>query len=228
MHFSSRRISVLPAAVLIAPVGPLAVALIRGILPYSTTDDTTSIVTAVGADQGISEAVLWLTYLALLTLPLGVLVTGCAAMRARPVLGAIAAVVAWAGFVSLFGGVTGDAWALAGHRVGLSVTDIVRLGSAAESLAPAMVAAVVFVVGHILGGILLGVALWRAIPRWAAFALVVSQPLHLLFAVIVPHHWADAAAWSLTAVGFGAAALATLRAATSEPNGERGRPHLPA
>ena len=78
-----------------------------------------------------------------------------------------------------------------------------------------MVAAIVFVAGHILGGILLGIALWRAIPRWAALALVVSQPLHLFFAVVVPNHWADAAAWSLTGIGFAAAAFATLRAATA-------------
>jgi hypothetical protein len=69
-------------------------------------------------------------------------------------------------------------------------------------------ASTVFVVGHILGTVLLGVALWRAIPRWAAAALAVSQPLHLLFAVVVPNHLLDAVAWGLTAVGFTAAAMA--------------------
>ena len=36
--------------------------------------------------------------------------------------------------------------------------------------------------------ILLGVALLRgrAVPAWAAWALIVSQPLHVVFAVIVP------------------------------------------
>jgi hypothetical protein len=41
-----------------------------------------------------------------------------------------------------------------------------------------------------------------------AAALAVSQPLHLLFAVVVPNHLLDAVAWGLTAVGFTAAAMA--------------------
>jgi hypothetical protein len=44
----------------------------------------------------------------------------------------------------------------------------------------------------------------------------VSQPLHLLFAVFVTNHWADAAAWSLTGVGFAAAAWVTLRRAEQD------------
>jgi hypothetical protein len=67
-----------------------------------------------------------------------------------------------------------------------------------------------FVLGHVIGMILLGVALLRgrAIPAWAAWALIVSQPLHVVFAVIVPSHLLDAAAWGLTTVGFAAAAYA--------------------
>jgi hypothetical protein len=74
------------------------------------------------------------------------------------------------------------------------------------------VATVVFVAGHIMGTVLLGAALWRVVPRWAAVALAVSQPLHLVFAVIVPNHLLDAAAWTLTAVGFGVAAITLCRA----------------
>jgi hypothetical protein len=43
------------------------------------------------------------------------------------------------------------------------------------------------------------------IPRWAAAALIVSQPLHVVVAVVVPNHAVDGLAWVLTAVGFAAA-----------------------
>ncbi|MGH3983449.1 MAG: hypothetical protein ACRDST_12380 [Pseudonocardiaceae bacterium] len=64
-----------------------------------------------------------------------------------------------------------------------------------------------FVLGHIVRTVLLGIALWRMVPRWATLALIVSQPLHLVFAVVVPNGLLDAAAWSLTAVGFAATAV---------------------
>jgi hypothetical protein len=57
--------------------------------------------------------------------------------------------------------------------------------------------------------VLLGVALLRgrAIPGWAAWTLIVSQPLHLVFAVIIPSNPLDAAAWTLTTIGFAAVAV---------------------
>ena len=39
-------------------------------------------------------------------------------------------------------------------------------------------------------------------PRWAAIAVVVSQPLHFVAAVVLSSHVLDAVAWGLTALGF--------------------------
>jgi len=208
------RLFWLRAAVPLAAAGPVAIGLVRGFLPYDTVDDPTTIVEKIMASPGASTAVLWLAYLALLTLPLGVLVAARVAVAARPVLGSVAAALAWLGFLSLFAGAGGDTIAAAAREAGVGVEPTVRLADAAEALSPSATAGAVFVVGHILGTVLLGIALWRVIPRWAAIALAVSQPLHLLFAVFVTNHWADAAAWSLTGVGFAAAALVTLRQAT--------------
>lgn len=202
----------------IAPIGPLAIGLVRGFLPYDTVDDPATIVAKIGAAPGAELLVLWLSYLAVLTLPLGILIAGRLAIRTRPVLGIVAAVVAWVGFMSLFAADGGDAFILAAHRSGLDNQTIVSLGAAAESLPTSTVSIVIFVVGHIAGGVLLGIALWRAIPHWAAVGLAISQPLHLLFAVFVTNHWADAAAWSLTGVGFAAAALVTLRSSAQISN----------
>lgn len=202
----------LRTAVLIAPVGPLAVAALRGVLPYSTDDDPLTVATAAAAHPGAQTAVLWLCYLALLTLPLGVLVVGQVAVAARPVLGTIAAVLAWVGFTSLFWVTASDQLVLAAPRAGVPPGTVAALADALDANPTAVVASLVFVAGHILGAVLLGIALWRVVPRWGAVALIVSQPLHLVFAVIVPNHLLDALAWCLTALGFGLAAMAAGRA----------------
>lgn len=206
------RAAGLRAAILLAPVGPLAVAVLRGILPYSTVDDPGTIATQVAAAPGSQSAVLWLTYLALLTLPLSVLIVSRLAVRIRPVLGSVAAVLAWLGFTSLFFTTTIDHLALAAAETGVPPSTVAALSGAVDAHPAAVVAALVFVAGHILGTVLLGIALWRTIPRWAAIALAVSQPLHLVFAVIVPNPLLDALAWALTAVGFTYAAIAASRA----------------
>lgn len=83
----------------------------------------------------------------------------------------------------------------------------------------AAIALMLFVIGHILGTVLLGIALWkgRIVPAWAALVLIVSQPLHLVFAVVVPNGLPDAAAWSLTAIGFAAAGIALVRSSGRMP-----------
>ncbi|MGH3765304.1 MAG: hypothetical protein ACRDTX_09165 [Pseudonocardiaceae bacterium] len=197
------------AAVVIAAAGPLAIAVLRLILPYDTTDDAAATVEKVAASPAAEGAVLWLTYLALLTLPLGVLITGRQAMRARPALGAVAALIAWVGFTSLFASVAiGDYLAQAAPTTAAPTSTTAALLDAINALPATTTASTVFVAGHILGGILLGIALWRVVPAWAAVALTISQPLHLVFAVFVPNHVLDGVAWALTAVGFAAAALA--------------------
>lgn len=79
---------------------------------------------------------------------------------------------------------------------------------------PALDVAVgIFLIGHVVGTILLGSALWRsrAVPRWAALLTIVSQPLHIVAAVVLVSHPLDLAAWAMQAVGFTAAAWAVIR-----------------
>jgi hypothetical protein len=201
------------AALLIAPIGPIAIAILRGVLPYDTTDDPTAIIEKITANPAMDSAVVWLGYVALLTLPLGLLIAGRTAMRAAPVLGTIAATVAWMGFVSLFAGIGIDQLGLAGTQAHVPTSIMVALSGALDAAPATSIPLLVFVPGHILGGILLGIAMWRVIPKWAAIALILSQPLHLVFAVLVPNHALDAIAWCLTGVGFVAAALSYIRAA---------------
>lgn len=194
------------AAVVVAATGPMAIGALRAVLPYETVDDSATVLAKVAAHPVRESAVLWLIYLAAATLPVGVLIVGRLAIRHRPVLGTVGAVLAWLGFISLFISVT-----LADY-VALSATGRLPAASAAVLLdavaaQPAVVvASVVFVVGHIVGGLLLAAALWRVVPIWAALALAVSMPLHFVFAVVIPSGALDACAWTLTGVGLAGAA----------------------
>jgi hypothetical protein len=212
------------AALVVTPIGPLAIAALRWLLPYDTTDDPFTLVARVASHPDAESAVLWLSLVALITLPLGVLVVSGAAVRSRPVLGSVAAVVAWVGFATLPFQISPDQIALGGVDAGLpnAATTALLASSAAHPAATAATAA--FVAGHVLGTVLLGVALWRTIPWWAALALVVSQPLHFVVAVIVPNHPLDGLAWLLTTVGFTAAAAVAfgpLRARDEDPSSDR-------
>jgi hypothetical protein len=164
----------------------------------------------VAAHPGAENAVLWLS-LALLTMPLAVLVVSRIAMRARPVLCTVAAVIAWVGFSNLAFLITPDQAALGGVDAGLPTATTAALLSAIGQSPVAATATALFVAGHILGVVLLGVALWPVIPHWAAVALIVSQPFHFVVAVIVPNHALDVVAWLFTTVGCTAAAAVGLR-----------------
>jgi hypothetical protein len=69
------------------PVGPLAIAIVRGILPYHTTDSNTVMAAKIAAHQDTEMAVIWLTFAALLTLVPGVIALGMLAKRHSPWLG---------------------------------------------------------------------------------------------------------------------------------------------
>lgn len=194
------------ALVALAVAGPVAIAALRGVLPYSTADDPATVVERIAAAPGAQSAVLWLSYLALLTLPLGLLIVTRVAVAARRVLGLVGGTIAWLGYLSLFFMVATDQIPLAGPAAGLTSAQTLAVTDAVAAHPTQAVALALFVAGHILGTVLLGIALWRAVPWWAALALAVSQPLHLVFAVVLPVPALDVAAWLLTAVGFGVAA----------------------
>ncbi len=62
----------------------------------------------------------------------------------------------------------------------------------------------VFLVGHVVGTVLLGLALLRSdrIPAWAAWVLVVAQPLHFVATVVLGSPTLDLIAWSATALAW--------------------------
>jgi hypothetical protein len=202
------------ALAILMPVGPLAIAIVRAVLPYYTTDSNTAIAAKVAAHQGSETLAIWLTFVAVLTLIPGVIAVGLLARRHAPRLGTTGLVLAYAAFACLFWSVsTSDNAALGAARIGMRPATTGALLTSIANIRPIGLATGIFVLGHILSLVLLGVALWcgHAIPTWAAVMLACSQLLHLVFAVFVPNHVLDGCSWGLTAVAFAVAAVAILR-----------------
>lgn len=213
-HADTRTLRRIGAAIAL-PLGPLLIAILRGILPYYTTDTSGQMLDHTAAGLGKMDAVLWLGLAASLTLVPSALAAARLAQRRAPVLALIGVVLLVAGYLTL-PIINNDSLVRVATEPDRSVG--VQLLDSANSLGAVVAAGAIFVAGHIVGLILLGAALWRAraIPAWAAIALIVSQPLHLVFAVIVPNHLLDAGAWALTALGLFVAALRVLRSSNDD------------
>ena len=203
-------------AALLIPIGPAAVAVLRYVLPYQTGDDAEAVVTAVAAQPGTQSAVLWLTFVATLTLVPAVLWVGRLTRRRAPRLTAAALLLLVPGYLSLPWAVGADMLLWIGVQEGLDTGTLAELYGTLHPTSN--IAAGVFVLGHVLGTVLLGIAMWRsrAVPRWAAVATIVSQPLHFVAAVIVGSPSLDFVAWGLNAVGFAVAARAIVRCSDDE------------
>jgi len=199
------------ALALLAPVGPVAVAVLRYVLPYETTDSTKEIVRETYADPGAMSLALWLTLVAALTIVPGAIAVGRFVRSGAPRLTAVALALTVPGYLMLpmLAGLDHPVW-MAAESGASQATAVALLDAAHPSYA---LATGIFVVGHVLGTVLLGVAMLRSgrVPTWAAVATIVSQPLHFFAAVIVPNHTLDGVAWGLNAIGFAAAAVAIIQ-----------------
>lgn len=69
---------------LLMPIGPAAIALLRFVLPYYTASTSGAMATSAAAHQSRQSAVLWLGYVAALTLVPGVLALGHLTRAASP------------------------------------------------------------------------------------------------------------------------------------------------
>jgi len=200
-------------------LGPLSITILRAIVPYHAADDSAAIAAKVAGHPNAETVVLWLTLVAMLTVVPAVIAVGLLAARHARRLGTWGMALAVAGFSLLFATTAIDFTALAGAQSEVGLDATTRILDEMNNSPTQIVASVVFVAGHVTGVILLGVALLRGrvIPAWAAWALIASQPLHVVFAVVVPSNALDTAAWALTTIGFAAAAAAIGRGSLAQP-----------
>lgn len=186
-------------ALFLLPVGPLCVAVIRLELPYYKAKTNLAAVQSVAAHPGRESLVLWLGLVAFLTLLPGVL--GLAAALPASRLRTAGLVLAAAGYLCIGVLFIEDSllWSAAHiHADQAQTAALLGANHPAVSIATG-----IFVVGHVLGTVLLGAALLRAqlVPAWAAWVLIVSQPIHFTATVILGSPQVDFVGWSLTAVG---------------------------
>jgi hypothetical protein len=210
-----RTASRILAAVLL-PIGPLAVGVLRLILPYTTADDSATVVRDVAAHQTAQSAVVWLGLVGGMTLVPAVIFAGRTVGRGAPRLAAIATVLLVPGYIAVSWLASSDAALLYGVRHGVPHATLAGMYDGAHPAV--LVAEGVFVLGHVLGTILLGIGMFRSrmVPVWAAVATIVAQPVHFFAAVIVPNHALDFVGWGLNAVGFAALSLVILRLSDDE------------
>ena len=197
-------------AALVVPVGAACVAVLRYVLPYQTSDDSRDAVRAIAAHPDQQSLVVWLGFVAVLTLVPGVLFVGRVTRRHAPRLTATALLLLVPGYLAIGFLVAGDAatWYAVTHDFPEQSTVGLFEGGHPALLASAGV----FVLGHVVGTVLLGIALLksRAVAPLAAWLVIVSQPLHFVAAVIIGSHLLDLVAWGANAVGFAAVSFAIL------------------
>lgn len=165
----------------IAPIGPLAMAGWSLSVPYDLADPPEVFVPKM-ADGFRVELSFWMMLVFVLTIGVGVIMTGLLARRTAPRLGTAGLVLGYLGFTAMgFGGIAYDALAAAPLRAGLDLETIVRILGEADRFTAPMVGSSIFIPLSFLGIVLLGIALWRGrtVPRWAAAVLVASFPVIL-------------------------------------------------
>ena len=186
-------------SLLLLPVGPVCVALLRLLLPYYTAPTDVAAAQAVIDHPGRESAVLWLGLAAVLTLLPG-LYTLAEGIPSRP-LKTTAMILAVPGYLCLALLLVEDNLLYSGARTG---TDPHRTAALLAALHPSVgLATGIFVVGHVLGTVLLGAALLRSrqVGSWAAWLITISQPLHFVAFVVVGSPVLDCVAWLLMALG---------------------------
>lgn len=207
------------AAALAIVTGPVMVTIIRAVMPYWTDDAPETGIAKIAAAPGAITLVNWLSVLSYPFLLLGALAIGYAVRRRVPLLGLISSGVLFTGLslASLVG--ASDVLAEVMTRSGYDQTLTVEVTTAYMEHPAGLFGLLAFVLGHLVGMVLIGVTVVRArlVAWWVGAGLIVAQPIHLIASVIMPSRALDVVlGWGLTAVCFGAIAVAVLRLSNDE------------
>jgi hypothetical protein len=209
-----RRTWRLIAAVAIA-LGPLMVTVLRGVMPYWTDDSQAEIVAGIAGDLDSAALMNVLGLACYPFLLLGALATAYAVRRRTPLLATVGGGILFTALALASSVGASDVLAEAMARSGdFDQATIVETTQLLMDHPTGIIGILSFVLGHLTGMVLLGIAVVRAglVPWWAGTAIVVSQPVHVISAVVVPSRALDVVAgWGLTSVGFVVVAIAVAR-----------------
>ncbi|MHA7178118.1 hypothetical protein ACX80D_15840 [Arthrobacter sp. Sr24] len=203
----------------VVTAGPLSIWLVRAVMPYWTTDSPATIVDSALGSPGTMSFMVWSGLLAMPVLLGGVLGAAYVARRGAPILAMVGAVLCFVGWSQGGATVNADYVVVQLAESGFAPSEIVAIGDALQAGDVAAVSGIIWLVGHIVGMIIIGIALGRAgiVHWWVAIALMVSQPFHLIAAVIIPSRLLDLTmGWGLTAFASFMVSLAIVRMSNDE------------
>jgi hypothetical protein len=183
------------------PLGPLLVTVARAILPYWTNDDAETIVAKSAAGLETMNVLIWVGALLTPFMIISMLTLGYVARRGAPVLATVGTLLSFFAYALWGATSTGDYTMSVLLRAGYSPAEVVTIMGHLEATTLSFVTGFFWVLGHILGLVILAIALHRArvLPLWAAIVMALSQPIHLVSAVILPSRWLDVfGGWGMT------------------------------
>lgn len=191
-------------------IGPVAVAVVRGVIPYSSA--------GLSDHAGVYPVLATAEVIAVLTmgfamLGLGRLVQGRAPLLA--LIGTPVAAVSWT-MVAVLGTLDSVTYEMA-KTGSLGATDAALLDRIQSNPEIATFFGL-FLLGHLLGPLLLGIGLLvsRCVPVWAVIAFIAGDLLHPVAFVVLGSHALDALCYLVFTAGMAMAARAVL----ATPNDE--------
>lgn len=191
-------------------IGPVAVAVVRGVIPYSPT--------GYSGHPGVYPLLATAEVVAVLTMGFAMLGLGRLVQRRAPLLALIGTPVAafsWT-MVAVLGTLDSVTYEMA-KAGSLGATDAALLARIQANPEIATFFGL-FLLGHLVGPLLLGIGLLisRRVPAWAGIALIVGDLLHPVAFVVLGSHALDALCYLVFAAGMAMAARAVL----ATPNDE--------
>lgn len=213
-----RRFWRIGAAVLI-PLGPLGVTIGRGIMPYWTDQSPETIVDNVLANPGSIAVLNWMGLLLMPALLLGALALGFVARRSAPVLATLGAALLFVSWVGTTNTASTDYLTNLLGNNGFDAAQIVLINAWIIDDPVNAAAGIFWLFGHLAGMIILAVALGKAkvVKPWVWIALIASQPVHFIAAVVIPSRLLDLTlGWGLTTLCTLLVAAAVLKMSDDE------------
>ncbi len=161
-------------------LGPLAVGVVRATVPSVNPPDGKTAIAAMVANPGLARAELAAGVVATLFLPFAIIGLTRLVMRRAPVLAMIGGGLALIGWALIPALVVGDAMTYTIAQSRANPTQLAALWDQVNANTVVSLLSTLFVVGHELGTLLLGIGLVRAraVPLWAAAAVVIGILLH--------------------------------------------------
>jgi len=161
-------------------LGPLAVGIIRATVPSVNPPDGKAAIAAMVANPNLARVELAAGVVATLFLPFAIVGLTRLVMRRAPLLAMIGGGLALIGWALVPALVVSDAMTYTMAQSGANPVQLAALWDQVNANAVVSLLSTLFVIGHELGTLLLGIGLARAkaVPLWAAAAVVLGILLH--------------------------------------------------